>query len=268
MKRVQEDHYSQDYDYRVGSPHLKHHHLYESLMRRMTDEVSKVSPRNRPTVVEVGAGDGSITERLLALGCEVTGTDMSRDSISKMDSKFRFNDRFHGVHDPEGNLTVLGESRYDVIIYSSVLHHIPDYLRHLTLAIDHHLKPGGSLVSIQDPLWYSRVSKWSRRATGAAYMSWRLGQGELGRGMKTRVRRMVTGPSEEEPGDAVEYHVVRNGVDEDAISTMLNDRFDSVELRRYWSSQGTVQQKFGEKLGMVNTFAIFATGFDVESASA
>ena len=65
---------------------------------------------------------------------------------------------------------MLGDSRFDLILYSSVLHHIPDYLGHIDAAAAGHLKPGGSLVSIQDPLWYPRVPKTSRSLTEAFYL--------------------------------------------------------------------------------------------------
>ena len=141
-----------------------------------------------------------MTERLLALGCEVTGTEMSGDQVDEMTSRFETNDRFHAVHDPDGDLAVLGDARFDLILYSSVLHHIPDYLGHITAASTDHLKPDGSLISIQDPLWYPRVPKRSRKLTEAFYLTWRIGQGDLVRGLKTRSRRLFSGLSEEEPG--------------------------------------------------------------------
>ena len=260
MKSVQENHYSGEYDYRSGSPHLKFRHLYESLMGRVADEISGMD--GVPEVLEIGAGDGSVAERLLALGCEVTGTEMSGDQVDEMSGRFETNDRFRAVHDPDGDLKVLGDSRFDLILYSSVLHHIPDYLGHIEAAAAEHLEQDGSLVSIQDPLWYPRVPKKSRKLTEAFYLTWRIGQGDLVRGVKTRSRRLFSGLSEEEPGDAVEYHVVRDGVDEEAIVETLDPTFESVELRKYWSSQGTAQQKLGEKLGYTNTFAIFASGFE------
>lgn len=261
MTSIQEDHYAKDYDYWSESPHLKHRHLYESLMKRVSLEISSASPNSAPSVVEVGAGDGSVTERLLALGYEVTGTEMSQDSVDEMTSRFQTNDRFMAVHDGKGDLAALGDTRFDAIVYSSVLHHIPDYLKHLSEASRDHLKPGGSLISIQDPLWYSRLPKASLRLTRVAYLSWRLSQGEWVRGIRTRTRRLFSGLSEVEPGDAVEYHVVRDGVDEEAIVENLGQHFDAVELRKYWSSQGAAQQKLGEELGYTNTFAIFASGF-------
>lgn len=259
---LQEDHYTTDYDYWPGSPHLRHRHLHEDLLARSASAIEATRTDRPPRVVEVGAGDGSITERLLALGFEVTGTDMSADSVATMEKKFGLNDRFTGIHDPDGSLKSLGGDRFDAIMYSSVLHHIPDYLGHISDAVENHLDPGGSLVAIQDPLWYSRLPASTNRLTQACFLSWRLGQGELSRGLKTRARRWKSGISEEEPGDSVEYHVVREGVDEQAVASFCDSHFQSVDLYRYWSSQGVAQQRLGERLGRVNTFAVFATGLE------
>jgi len=56
----------------------------------------------------------------------------------------------------------------------------------------------------------------------------------------------------------VEYHVVRDGVDQDAIARLLAPRFASVDVTRYWSSHASVFQRAGERLGMSNTFAVRA----------
>jgi hypothetical protein len=148
-----------------------------------------------------------------------------------------------------------------VILFASVLHHIPDYMTAVDEAVERHLRPGGSLVSIQDPLWYPRMSPGTKRFADAAYLSWRLTRGNLVRGLKTRLRRRVSGLSEEAPGDAVEYHVVRDGVDDRALATLLEDRFEGVETVSYWSTQGSLQQRVGERLSLLNTFALFATGY-------
>jgi len=259
----QEGHYRHDYDYRSESPHLKHRHLYELLMDRAGRAVfAAVREGDRPRVLEVGAGDGAVTERLLALGCEVTGTEMSRHSVETMRNRFGSNPRFESVHDPDGDLRSLGDRHFDAVLFASVLHHIPDYLEAIQLAVNGHLRPGGSLVSIQDPLWYPGMPRRALWLTSASYMSWRLTRGNLLRGIGTRLRRWRSGLSEDAPGDAVEYHVVREGVNQDLIREWLKLRFESVGMLAYWSSQGGPQQRLGELLGLVNTFALFASGHE------
>jgi SAM-dependent methyltransferase len=257
----QSGHYGADYDYLEESPHLRHRHLYEFLNHGISEALAQVRERKPvPEVLEIGAGDGSVTERLLATGCSVTATEMSNDSVVRISERFGDNDRFRAVLDEAGNLAPLKGDRFDLVLFASVLHHIPDYLTAVREAVDDHLRKGGSLVSIQDPLWYPRMRPRDLRISNALFLSWRLGQGNIVRGLKTRTRRAFKGVSEVAPGDTVEYHMVRNGVDELAISELLAERFDRITVEPYWSTQGVTQQKIGERLGLLNTFAIFATG--------
>ncbi len=263
---TQGSHYLADYDYNSESPHLKHRHLYEGLMDQVSVLVEGIGVTGREVeVLEIGAGDGSVSHRLLEIGCAVTGTEMSPDSVDTMNRRFAGNDRFRAVFDPDGSLGMLGDRQFDLILYASVLHHIPDYLATIRNSIDNHLRAGGALVSVQDPLWYPRIPRSVLYFTNVSYLSWRVLQGEIFRGMKTRLRRALHGLSEEAPGDTVEYHVVRNGVDEKAVSDLLTAEFSEVETISYWSSQGTIQQRLGEKLGLVNTFAILAREYHPSS---
>jgi SAM-dependent methyltransferase len=263
MKPIQDQqssHYKSDYDYVKGSPHLQHRDLNATLLGWMTETLGR-STRPGTTVLEVGAGDGSMTESILALGHQVVATEMSAASAARLASRFGGNDRFEVIHDPEGNFSALEGRQFDSLLFASVLHHIPDYLETISRLLDSHLTTGGALVSIQDPLWYARVGRPVRFATEASFISWRLTQGELLRGLKTRLRKLRGGPGEEEPGDVVEYHVVRDGVDEQAIAQLLGRRFANVRIETYWSSQGPLQQRIGKRLGLRNTFAVLASGF-------
>jgi hypothetical protein len=265
---LQGDFYDEHQDYAAGSPHLKHRRLNGELLGLVFAAIESAAEAGLPpTVLEIGAGDGSITEPLLASGLTVTSTEMSAASVGSMQARFRRNDRFRAVLDPDGSLGVLGEERFGCVLFASVLHHIPDYETAIAGAIDAHLLPGGSLVSIQDPLWYPRMNAAVRHASSAAYLSWRIFQGDFARGLRTRLRRATSGLSEEAPGDAIEYHVVRDGVDEDSIAALLRPSFDRVEVHRYWSTQGAPQQRLGETAGVVNTFALRACGYRPEAAN-
>jgi SAM-dependent methyltransferase len=258
----QEAFYDEDSDYFAGSPHLRHRSLNRALLEMIIRAADASAGAGLPAdLLEVGGGDGSITEPLLAHGLAVTSTEMSAASVERMRARFRHNDRFRAVHDVDGTLTVLDRDRFDCILFASVLHHIPDYKTAIADALARHLRENGSLVTIQDPLYYPRLSAPTRRASSVAYLSWRLTQGNFARGVKTRVRRALRGPSEYDPGDAVEYHVVRDGVDEQALVDSLTPLFDQVQVHRYWSSQGPMQQRLGEALGLRNTFAIVARGY-------
>ena len=151
--------------------------------------------------------------------------------------------------------------RFDIIAYFSVLHHIPDYVAHVRLAMSH-LSPGGALVSYQDPLLYSRCSLVTRLLDRGSYFAWRATKGDLKRGLRTRVRR-ARGIYEDRPEDMAEYHVVRDGVDELALIRTLTPRFSRVTIDRYWSTQSLTLARAVSPIGLVNTFGLTATGYQV-----
>ncbi len=258
----QEQAHGAQHDYRAGSPHLRHAHLYDGFVGRLGQTLEEIRGLGLdPTVLEIGAGDGAFVEPLLGFGADVTATEMSRHSVETLVARYGREERFDAVLDADGSLAPLGDRRFSAILYASVLHHIPDYVAAIDVAIDRHLSPGGTLVSIQDPMWYPGLARGVRPASDAAYLSWRLRQGELLRGVAARVRRARGGHDEDESADMVEYHVVRSGVNQREIVAAIDARFERVEVEEYWSTQSAVLQRAGEALRLRNTFALWCRGF-------
>lgn len=261
MQELQELAYGAGYDYRSGAPHLKHAKLYDWFASGLRGELRRAVGLDLPmTVLEIGAGDGAFVEPLLATGAHVTATEMSRSSLEALGSRFGTNPSFEVLFDPDGSLAALGERRFAIVLYASVLHHIPDYLTAITEACDRHLLPGGTLLTLQDPLWYPSLSRRVRGASEVMYLSWRLTRGDFLRGLASRARRMRNDLRSAEPGDMVEYHVVRNGVDQNRVERLLEPRFESVTVATYWSTHAPIWQSLGERLRLCNTFAVQARG--------
>lgn len=259
IQALQERAYSAGYDYRANAPHLRHARLYDWFTSALRAEIAHVSQSGLPTtVLEIGAGDGAFVEPLLAAGAKVTATEMSRDSLAALQSRFRTNPAFEAVFDPEGSLDDLDGRRYAIVLYASVLHHIPDYLAALSNACDHHLMPGGTLMTIQDPMWYPSLRRGVRSTSEVMYLTWRLTRGDLLRGIRSRSRRMRHELRTDEPSDMVEYHAVRNGVSQDDIARLLSARFEHVAVTQYWSAHAPIWQRTGQRLGLRNTFAVRA----------
>lgn len=260
VQELQETLYDEEVDYRVGSPHLAHWQLYDRLVGVLRNHVRDLGERGLPLdVLEVGAGHGGYTEPALAAGCAVTAVEMSRPSLAELTSRFGSNPGFTPVFDADGALSGAAD-RYSMILCVSVLHHIPDYLTFLDAALGK-LAPGGSLLTLQDPLWYARADKRGQLLDRAGFYSWRLTQGDLLRGLATTRRRLTGVYDETNPSDMVEYHVVREGVDERAIVDRLTPRFGAVSLLPYWSNQSSAVQRIGDRLGVHNTFGLSAVDF-------
>ncbi|UUO02955.1 methyltransferase [Mycolicibacterium novocastrense] len=261
VARSQEVFHPEGHDYTVGSPHLRHSELREKLNRTITAVVTEsVSRRGACNVLEVGAGHGSFTDIVLAAGGTATITEMSTHSFAFLQRKFHGDARVRVVYDSDGGVVFRDKATYDVVLLISVIHHIPDYLSTVTRLCDEVLRPGGSLVTFQDPLWYPRQSRIASIVSWSSYFAWRITQGELRRGLKTRWRRLRRTFDDSEPSDLVEYHVVRDGVDEQLLVDCLAPRFESVSVDRYFSTQLPLLQRLGGKRFPANNFGITALG--------
>ena len=258
VRRFQEAGHGVGHDYEHGSPHLMHAGLRTRVTNAVVGAVRRAAgPGGAPRVLEIGAGHGSLTAALVDAGAQVVVTEMSEPSAAELERRFAGVDAVTVVHDPDGELPV--EGAFDAVVYVSVLHHIPDYLAAVERSATC-LRPGGALVSFQDPLWYPRRRRSQVLTTRAIFLAWRLGQGELRRGLATMARRVRGVYDESEPSDMVEYHVVRDGVDEQALVERLGPLFDRVRLVPYWSSQPAWGQRFGERFLAPNTFGLVAEG--------
>lgn len=259
-QEFQENFYTRDVDYTRGSPHLSNLQLRGRLVGVLRAAVKDTHRTGLPLrVLEVGAGHGGYTETALALGCEVTALEMSQDSLDELLDRYGTNPQLTGVHDPDGALSKVGNG-FALILAVSVLHHIPDYLDFLRNAAQL-LVPGGGILTLQDPLWYERMPTEQHLADRAAFLAWRVRQGNLAVGFASLSRRLRHSLDETKPGDMVEYHVVRSGVDEEGIADELRPHFRQLEMIRYWSNQSRSAQRLGERLGWENTFGISASGY-------
>lgn len=252
--------HAEDHDYVRGSPHLTHLSLNRWLVDCIRREVQNLLDTNgRARVLEVGAGHGAFTDHALAAGATVTITEMSRASCELLRRRYRHNSSARVLFDSTGDSAALTGERFDLVLCVAVLHHIPDYLSAIEGWISR-VETGGSFMSFQDPLWYPRQSRpnvWAHR--GAHYL-WRIGQGDLVEGVRSVIRRKREDLEESNPRDMVEYHVLRQGCDEEAIAARLRRAFSTVEILSYWSTSSRLLQSAGEKLGLRSDFGVVASG--------
>jgi SAM-dependent methyltransferase len=259
MQQVQELAHPVDTDYRTGSPHLKHQQLFATFVSQLREVLSDVVASGLPpTLLDIGAGDGAFVEPALAAGFRVTATEMSRPTIAKLQNRFGGNPSFTAYFVQDDEVYPIHDDRFSVILCASVLHHIPDYLNATDEVISHHLELGGTFLSFQDPLWYPSLHRSTRLFSEAAYLSWRLTQGNFRRGFQTRLRRWRGVYDDSNLSDTAEYHVVRSGLDHQNLIDFLSIRFESVHLFTYWSTQSGFWQRVGDRIGAKNSFAIHA----------
>ncbi|WP_206065084.1 class I SAM-dependent methyltransferase [Nocardioides sp. JQ2195] len=256
--RAQDAAHAEGHDYVKGSPHLRHRQLRGDIERRLTTMVrDRIARTGACRVLEIGAGHGTFTDVLVAAGATVTVTEASEASAAHLRRQYAGDARVNVFHDETGEFVLDQDETWDLAVMISVIHHIPDYVAFLD-RLQGLIAPGGGVFSVQDPLFYPRRSKLSHVASRGTYFAWRLGQGNYARGLATRIRRLRGVYDETAESDLVEYHVVRQGVDEEAIRTLLAPHFD-VEVFAYWSTQGPVWQRLFEKTSLRSDFGIQAT---------
>jgi ubiquinone/menaquinone biosynthesis C-methylase UbiE len=114
--------------------------------RRITQNLATITNQiadNQKNALDVGAGTGNLTGKLLELGYKVVATDISPEMCQILSRKFStyIPKRLSVVNSPVEDLT-FSESKFDLIAGYSVLHHLPDYLATLQTLV-RYLKRGG-----------------------------------------------------------------------------------------------------------------------------
>jgi 2-polyprenyl-6-hydroxyphenyl methylase / 3-demethylubiquinone-9 3-methyltransferase len=243
----------------AASPHLTHPMvcaLYASLVNRAFNTAKKYS--SMPRVLDLGAGEGSATLPFLELGAHVTAVDISESQLAVLAQKCGpFAARLRVYREDINQILEDKKEQYDIVVMNSFVHHIPDYLAvfHKSIAI---LRPHGLIFTFQDPLRYDTLGRGSFCFSMGAYFFWRLFRGNYLQGLRTRIRRLqgIYIPGSKE--DDAEYHVTRNGVDQDAIARLFASEGFTCEIVRYFSTQSSIFQRLGSFWGTKNTFAVIA----------
>jgi len=211
-----------------------------------------------PKVLDLGAGEGSVTIPFLELGAKVVAIDISK---SQLDTLRRQCERFGSkleVRCEDINDTLKNKSeKYDIIVVNSFLHHVPDYLGMIKEALTI-LSPYGQFFSFQDPLRYDTTGRFTMLFSQLAYVSWRIFKGDVLGGVKRRLRRSRGVYLSGSMHDNAEYHVTRNGVDQNAIQRIFKEEGFDCEIKSYFSTQSRLFQPLGTALGVKNTFGLIA----------
>ena len=242
-----------------GAPHIKHaslRKLYGKLVVQIFDNATLYT--KIPKVLDLGAGEGSVTLPFLELGAKVVAVDISNSQLDALKIKCENSGDMLEVRCEDINYTLKDKSeKYDIIVVNSFLHHVPDYLGMIREAATV-LNPHGQFFSFQDPLRYDSVGKATMTFSTLAYFCWRVFRGDVIGGLRRRMRRSRGIYLEDSVHDNAEYHVTRNGVDQDAICGLFEEEGFDCNIVSYFSTQSRLFQPIGAMLSMKNTFAVFA----------
>jgi len=128
---------------------LLHPEVYSKKeQKRITVQLSEIDKQissNKKNALDVGAGTGNLTGKLLQMGYRVTATDISPEMCAILKKKYAdyIPDSLIVLNSPIEDLT-FSEGKFDLIVLYSVLHHLPDYLSALG-TLCRFLRKGGVL---------------------------------------------------------------------------------------------------------------------------
>jgi len=106
--------------------------------------INKLVTDNQKNALDVGAGTGNLTGKLLHMGYKVTAVDISEEMCVIIQTKYNAylkNNKLTVINKPIENLA-FDAGEFDLITCYSVLHHLPDYVNSLR-SLSVLLKKGG-----------------------------------------------------------------------------------------------------------------------------
>lgn len=185
-----------------------------------------------PLVLDAGCGTGHLAREFIKAGCRVDVNDISPEMVKVTRKRIARlqRDTVSYTQDVNALLERLarGKRRYDVVCFSSMLHHVVDYVKSVRLAA-RLLRPGGVVYIFGEPTWFgkgglSRSSKfaiWASAQYINAYKAVRNPRYALRFIREQYLRRNVEGKPEIDIALA-EYHG-RTGLDHQRILRTLRD---------------------------------------------
>lgn len=171
-------------------------------------------------VLDAGGGSGNASLILVERGFDPLLVDVSPEMVAIWEQKAR---RLGAL--PRSQISTLeeffgsDERQWDLIVFSSVLHHLYEPEAMLRQAAKR-VAPGGFVVTIFDPLKLSRVGLVLRRLD---YLCWLLLKSprHLAGRIGARLARRSEGPAAPSTGELAEYHAV-TGLDDQVLVRALN----------------------------------------------
>ena len=218
-----------------------------------------------PHCLDCGGGTGNVALKMLARGWRVTVVDVSPEMLAVLKEKARA-----GGHSPrivQASIEwFLGRTQevYDLVTFSSVLHHVYSYMSVVECAIER-LRPGGIFYSNYDPV-VPKNPFWSHAfdliCIAAAKLS--VDPADVLPGIQRRVRKLfsrndpVFRRAVVSPGDLAEFHV-RTGVDDQQILQLLRSKgFSVVVHQRFATARIRAVRLLNERLQLLKSFKIIA----------
>jgi predicted TPR repeat methyltransferase len=240
--------------------------LLQSLEEDLNKITSYLKPLGRtPSCLECGGGTGKLTLKMCARGWRVTVVDVSDKMLGLLQEKARA----HGysvtlIHSSIERFLETASEAYDLVAFSSVLHHLYSYLSVVERAVKQ-VRPGGVFYSNYDPV-PSRSPLWSRgfNSIDIALAKMLFDSADVLPGIGRRLRKLFSRRDSMfcravvSAGDLAEFHV-GSGVDDNQILKLLQTNGFSIgEHQRFATGRTTVIRFLNERLRLLESFKMIA----------
>jgi 2-polyprenyl-3-methyl-5-hydroxy-6-metoxy-1,4-benzoquinol methylase len=233
---------------------------------------------NKPThelkALDACAGSGNVAFKLLRLGIDVTVVDASEDLLNILRKKCSDLPYLPTIYcDEIASFFDEKNDEYDLIVFSSALHHIQDVKSVLRLAYSK-LKRGGFIFTIYDPSWQKDVSWLGKKILRLDYLLHKVrkqpkkilsvvsrknlkAQNSC---FKKRTKSIVNhNISDEALGTLTEYHVNLGINDIELVKYLRDLGYEVLWHKRYVSARHTASQWLLTMLGDKNHFKLLIT---------
>lgn len=215
-------------------------------------------------VLDACGGSGNVTAKLLPLGVHVTLCDVSENLIALFYEKVQPDPaQVTTVHSEIGAFLATTDATFDLIVFSSALHHLEDVEGILSLA-SQRLAPNGLLYTVFDPTPRADLSLLAAAILRLDYYFFKLHKQptDFPNAVLRRLRRSVSTGSnsqlvtDDNVGVIAEYHV-SSGLDDYALVEQLQQMgLEKVWHNRYADARYRFTRHLLSRMGQVTNFKL------------
>jgi len=243
---------------------------FQSRLEADLDQIIAISGQHPKVTQALDAcgGSGNVSLKLLYRGVDVTLVDISSELLEIFRGKCaapRVTART--VCAEIGSFLSQTDKTFNLIVFSSALHHLENIEQILTLAF-HRLEPMGLLYTIFDPTNRNKLRPATRALQRLEYFSFKLfcQTGDLPAAVMRRLRRVYSGVSARRKCDAVldsatagllaEFHVEQGIDDLELVAKLRTVGFEVLWHDRYADSRFELTRRIIERLGDATSFKL------------
>lgn len=243
---------------------------HQSMLEADIDRVLGVLGRRPEEIRALDAcgGSGNISLKLLRRGISTTLADISPELLEIFIMKCESNHFKPRIICQEIGAFLTEEvGPFDLIVFSSALHHLENINQVLTLAYDR-LAPGGVLFTIFDPTSRSKLHPLTRILQQIEYFSFKVlhQSSDLPKAIGRRLKRIFAGATVKNKGNVIlnastagmlaEYHVELGIDDLDLVVYLQQVGFEVVQHKRYVDTRSPWFAPVIRWLGDATTFKL------------